>query len=282
LISDREKKRANVSEISGSAIDRLNTLGFKLDRHEIPSFISSSLNKDMLSALMRRTRTQRAASKTDQRALLLWEVAVLKTHEASKPLPQFAASKFGANELRQIAKMSSKSDGPSRAIRELRNKGISLVIMPSLPGTFLDGAVMVSPTGTPVIGLTFRHDRIDNFWFTLLHELAHIILHLGILVDTGSAFVDDMEIRSENVHEQEADALARESLIPKEILAQVIWSEISTDDDLVTVATRARVHLAVVAGRWQRDHQNYKKFSRLIDRTSVRSALNNDMPSQGD
>jgi HTH-type transcriptional regulator/antitoxin HigA len=271
-----------VSEISGSAIERLNTLGFKLDRHEISSFISSSLNKDMPSALMRRTRTQRAASKTDQRALLLWEVAVLKTHEAAKALPKFAASKFGANELRQIAKMSSKSDGPSRAARELRNKGISLVIMPSLPGTFLDGAVMVSSSGTPVIGLTFRHDRIDNFWFTLLHELAHIILHLGILLDTGSAFVDDMEIRSENVHEQEADALARESLIPKEIIAQVIWSETSTDDDLVTVATRARVHLAVVAGRWQRDHQNYKKFSRLIDRTSVRSALNNDMPSQGD
>jgi len=30
----------------------------------------------------------------------------------------------------------------------------------------------------PVIGLTLRYDRIDNFWFCLLHELAHVGLHL--------------------------------------------------------------------------------------------------------
>jgi HTH-type transcriptional regulator / antitoxin HigA len=45
------------------------------------------------------------------------------------------------------------------------------------------------------------------------------------------------------------------------------------DDDIITVSTRARVPVTVAAGRWQRDHQNYKKFSRLIDRTSVQSLL---------
>jgi HTH-type transcriptional regulator / antitoxin HigA len=105
-----------------------------------------------------------------------------------------------------------------------------------------------------------------------------LCLHYDILVDTHTAFVDDMEIRSDDTREQEADSLARESLIPANILQQVSWSSASSYDDLVIVSTRARVPLAVAAGRWQRDHQNYKKFSRLIDRSSVQALLVSDMP----
>jgi HTH-type transcriptional regulator/antitoxin HigA len=82
-----------------------------------------------------------------------------------------------------------------------------------------------------------------------------------------------MEIRSGDEQEREADALARDSLIPPGILSQIIWGPLTTHDDLITLATRARVHVSVIAGRWQRDHQNYKKFSRLIDRSSIRSML---------
>jgi IrrE N-terminal-like domain len=72
----------------------------------------------------------------------------------------------------------------------------------------LNGAAMVGPRGAPVDGLTLRHDRIDNFWFTLLHELCHLCLHYDVSVDTHVAFVDDMEIRSDDTRELEADALA--------------------------------------------------------------------------
>ena len=88
------------------------------------------------------------------------------------------------------------ADGPRRAFRKLEEYGISVVILPPLPGTFLDGAAMVGPAGSPVIGLTLRYDRVDGFWFTLLHELAHVALHYDQLLDHGNAFVDDLEIRS--------------------------------------------------------------------------------------
>lgn len=266
-------KSTTIDALSSPTIERLNELGFSVRRQEIPTFISASMHKSVPVALLRKTRTQRATSKTDQAALLLWQAAVLRRHEGSKPLEKFDQAKFTANELRQIGRMSSKLDGPRRAITELRNDGISVVLMPPLPKTFLDGAALVSQAGTPVVGLTLRNDRLDNFWFTLLHELAHISLHYNILVETHAAFVDDLELRSEDECERQADALARDSLIPQEILKQVEWSEVSNYDDLITVSTRARVHIAVVAGRWQRDHQNYKKFARLIDRTSVKAAI---------
>lgn len=269
----RPQKTDGVEEISGDALRRLNSLGFSLDRDEIPHFIPASLQKTAPSALLRKTRTQRAASKTDQGALVLWQAAVLQRAEALKLTTKFDHAEFSQASLRKLAKVSSKIDGIMRVRDNLSSLGIAVVVMPSLPGTFLDGAAMVTSTNSPVVGLTLRYDRADNFWFTLLHELSHICLHYEVLVDGHAAFVDDMEIVSDDVREQEADTLAQESLIPSSVLEQVVWSPDSSFDDITTVSARALVPVAVVAGRWQRDHQNYKKFSRLIDRSSVRSLL---------
>ncbi len=211
-------------EISGDALRRLNTLGFSLDRDEIPHFIPPSLQRTGPSALLRKIRTQRAASKTDQGALLLWQAAVLQRAEALKLTSTFDRFQFSQTSLRKLAKLSSKIDGIKRVLDNLSNLGIAVVVMPSLPGTFLDGAARVTSTNTLVVGLTLRYDRADNFWFTLLHELSHICLHYEILVEGRTAFVDDMEIVSDDVREQEADTLAQESLIPSSVLEQVVWS----------------------------------------------------------
>lgn len=48
-----------------------------------------------------------------------------------------------------------------------------------MKGTLLDGAALKDVDGQPIIGMTLRHDRLDNFWFTLLHELAHLWKHVG-------------------------------------------------------------------------------------------------------
>jgi HTH-type transcriptional regulator/antitoxin HigA len=267
-------KSGTVEDISRGTIDRLNRRGFNFDRVELPALISSSLTAaPPPTVLLRKTRTQRAALKMDQDALLIWQAAVLQKADSIYLANKFDAARFYAADLRQLAKTSAKTGAVRRAVEALTQHGIVLVVMESLPGIFLDGAAMVRADGTPVIGLTLRHSRIDNFWFTLLHEASHICLHYAFLIETRSAFVDDMDIVSEDVREQEADALARDSLIPPSFLEQVEWSDASSYEDLETLAARARVPLPVVAGRWQRDHQNYKKFARLIDRTSVRSSL---------
>lgn len=46
------------------------------------------------------------------------------------------------------------------------------------------------PNGSPVVALTLRYDRLDNFWFTLFHKLAHVALHLE--KDDVEAFFDDL------------------------------------------------------------------------------------------
>ena len=54
----------------------------------------------------------------------------------------------------------------------LAKDGIHLGCLEHLPRTHLDGAALQLADGTPVIGLTLRYDRLDNFWFCLLHELS--------------------------------------------------------------------------------------------------------------
>jgi len=270
LISKRSGE--SPKRVSNHAIHRLNSFGFNLARDEIASFVRTvETPMPPAVALHRRTRTQRAASKTDQAALLLWQAAVLrKSKESSTPTP-FDRTVLAMDELRKIARLSRKTNGPILALDALAHLGILAVVLPPLPGTFLDGAAMVDSEGTPVIGLTLRHDRVDSFWYTLFHELAHVARHYELLLDRGAAFIDDMEIQSGDSLEREADELARESLIPATILSGLPWNESTTQDDIIALANRARVHVAIAAGRWQRDRQNYKRFARLVERGTVRS-----------
>ncbi|HLZ00958.1 MAG TPA: ImmA/IrrE family metallo-endopeptidase [Bradyrhizobium sp.] len=272
LFSERPRN-IGIEHVSEPALDKLNALGFSLERNNLRSFIPSSLHQGAPLALLRKTRTQRTSSKTDQSALMLWQAAVLqKCEEATERMP-FDINELRATDFRRLARLSTHSDGPLRATKMLSGLGVCVTVLPPLPGTFLDGAAMVSAYGVPVIGLTLRFDRVDSFWFTLLHEVAHIALHYDFLMQNREPFIDDMEIRSDDMQEREADEFARKSLIPDHFLGQVEWSAASSHDDLVAVATRARVHVAIVAGRWQRDHQNYKKFSRLIERDTLRPML---------
>ena len=94
----------------------------------------------------------------------------------------------------KVARLSWSEDGPQLAQELLDKHGIPLVIERHLPRTYLDGVALRLGDERPVIGLTLRDDRIDNFWFGLLHVLAHVGRHM----DNGreEAFVDDCTLRN--------------------------------------------------------------------------------------
>ena len=97
--------------------------------------------------------------------------------------------------MRELAKCSIQDDGPSAACDFLAKHGIPLIIEPHLPHTYLDGAAILVFSDRPIIGMTLRHDsRLDNFWFTLMHELAHVALHSG---QENTEFIDDLDIEAD-------------------------------------------------------------------------------------
>lgn len=145
------------------------------------------------------------------------------------------------------------------------------IVEPHLPTTHLDGAVMLLPSGAPVVALTLRYDRLDNFWFTLCHELAHLALHLGH--DEWELFYDDLESQEENEVEGEADRWAAEALIPGTEWGSSGLAAGSSAADVISFAEKQRIHPAIPAGRIRRENKNYKIFQKIIGNGKVRELL---------
>jgi HTH-type transcriptional regulator / antitoxin HigA len=132
---------------------------------------------------------------------------------------------------------------------------------------------MCRKDGTPIIALTIRHDRIDNFWFTLLHEHCHVCCHLN---NDTRVILDDLEVRSstesEDDIEHQADMFAQNALLPPSVSARLRSTEL-TPDEVESIAAEAGVHPAIVAGLWQREHADYRRFSKMLGRGEVSAQL---------
>ena len=215
----------------------------------------------------------RANAKMDPYALKAWCWHVLAQANENPPKSEYKPETVTLDFLKAVGKLSRNEFGPLQAKQFLAENGISLVIAQHLPKTYLDGAALQLGGGQPVVGLTLRYDRIDNFWFCLLHELAHVGLHLN--ADDSQVFVDDMSLRNaigehEDVRENEADDLAEEALIPTDVWKSWIANNPPTGIAVLNLANALEIHPAIVAGRVRYERQNYRLLSHFVGTSQIR------------
>ena len=110
-----------------------------------------------------RKSTYRSARPMDKHALAAWSAYVVKKAGTIKNLPSFRQGTVHLEFMHTLAHLSVENHGPMLAADFLRKNGIALVIEPPFPKTYLDGATIIFDKKNPVIGLTIRHDRLDNF-----------------------------------------------------------------------------------------------------------------------
>jgi len=209
----------------------------------------------------------------DLYALEAWCWQVLATASDEMPEQDYQRHTITLDFLRQVAQLSWFEEGPRLARQFLSKHGIPLVVVPHLPRTYLDGAALRLKDGRPVIGLTLRYDRIDGFWFCLLHELAHVGLHMD---ESGSeAFVDDLNLRRAergraDHTEAQADEWAEEALVPKTAWESSSVRNQPTPMAVMSLANAPKVHPAIIAGRVRHDRQNYRLLSQFVGTGLVR------------
>lgn len=172
--------------------------------------------------------------------------------------------------LPDLVRLSIYHDGPKRARDLLSQKGIVLIPESQIPGLSIDGAAFLEG-GVPVIGLTIRKDSIDNFWFTLLHEIAHVILHYRTGLSTG--FFDQMEAASTDEQEAEADSFASNILIPEERWRRSTARIAKSPEVIEKFANELGIHPAIVFGRIRKERNNYAIFANKIGGNTVRIQL---------
>ena len=231
--------------------------------------------------LYRKNDSRRVNAKTDDYALRAWCWQVMAQARETDSVAEYHSDAVNPEFLRQVARMSVLEDGPVQAKEFLAQHGIGLEFVNHLPRTHLDGAALRLIDGRPVVGLTLRYDRIDYFWFTMLHELGHVGLHLGDCSgETG--FVDDHSLRGvesggNDTTEQEADELAQDALIPPEIWDHGAILENPGPMAVLQMAWESQVHPAIVAGRVRYEAGNYRLLSQFVGTGEVRRQFGYDL-----
>lgn len=152
----------------------------------------------------------------------------------------------------------------------LLKHGIILAYQESLPGMKLDGVSFLLDDKIPVIGMTLRYSRLDNFWFVLFHELSHIILHYEKL---KTPVLDDLDEESEEDIEMEANSLALSSLIPRPKWRSCNLHYNANEATLNAFAKEINIHPSIVAGRYQKEKNKYSVFADIVNSVNTREIL---------
>ena len=209
----------------------------------------------------------RGAKSSDEYALLAWQLRILE--RARERMTRRRVPEFEPDErwLPGLVALARRDDGVKQVPQFLEDRGVVLVIERHLPGTYLDGAAMLGEAERPVIGMTLRYDRLDNFWFVLFHELGHVFRHLR----RGMDFFDDDEATSSDKVEREADRFALMNLISDEEWGRCLSRFSATDEAVRRDAERLGVHASILAGRIRRELGDYTVLGKLLGQNMVRS-----------
>lgn len=222
------------------------------------------------SLSFKRTLSGDAYSPSTQYALYAWVSRVVQQARKKKnSLGIFDPNVLSASFLRDLAQLSWFEKGPLLAVEFLEKHGIAIIIEPSLKGTRIDGAALKDIDGQPIIGLSLRYDRLDNFWFTLLHEVAHIWKH----VHNEETFLDDLDASSDDKKESEANRLAREAFIPRAVWKRSDAYISPTKENIDILSRELKITPAIIAGRLRRELGNYRLFADLIGQGEVSRIL---------
>ncbi|MGH6858290.1 MAG: HigA family addiction module antitoxin [Methylocella sp.] len=143
----------------------------------------------------------------------------------------------------------------------LQKCGVKFILVEALPGSKIDG-VCVWLGGQPVIGMTLRMDRQDNFCFVLRHEIEHVLRRDGMEASFTPVdeFNGDYEWSDDLPDcEKIANEAAAEFCVPRTLLDSFIArkSPFISERDVLTFAARLEIHPAVVVGQIQNKTKKY-------------------------
>lgn len=186
-------------------------------------------------------------------------------------------SQFGARRaVEKLRELILSAEEIRKVPRVLAEAGIRFVIVESLPSAKIDGVCLWLDSSSPVIGMSCRYDRIDNFWFVLRHELEHVIRGHGmgtIIIDAeleGQKAGDGTDVTEE---ERVANAAAAEFCVPKKMMDAFIARKapVFADRDIRSLATALKIHPGLVAGQLRHRTGKFDRFGEHL--VKIRSVV---------
>ena len=182
----------------------------------------------------------------DEKNMLAW--SSIATHEAR----QQKVNKFYSENIEQLCIQLNEvffnnKNTLENTERVLNQFGIKFITIPKLEKTPIDGYSFWSGDN-PSIALTLRHNRIDDFAFTVMHEVGHIALHL--FNNRDAEFIDFYRDSHKDIAEKEADDFAKAKLISTKIWNEIIEKHTPLNEDkIIELSSSFSINPAILLGR---------------------------------
>jgi HTH-type transcriptional regulator/antitoxin HigA len=197
------------------------------------------------------------------------------------------ASKFSVQALESaLPRLQALLSAPEEARHVasiLGDCGVRLVAIEAIPGSKIDGACFWLSNSQPVIALSLRLDRIDNFWFVLRHEIEHV--RCGHGQERGYILDQDLDSTAADAtiadEERVANEAATEFCVSQAELSGFMArvGPFYAEDRVVLFAQRLRVHPGLVVGQLQRRLRRYDLFRK--HQVKVRSCVTSSALTDG-
>lgn len=185
---------------------------------------------------------------------------------------EIEAAPFSVHQLKNILPDLKRimAQKPNEFFDRIQNAGtkagVKIIFTPHLPKAPIQGATRWIKN-YPVIQLTDRYKRYDSFWFTLFHELGHIILH-----GKKEVFLEGVNYSDKDEEkEHEANTFAAEWLLSSEEEEIIIRRGEATPSEIKKWAKEFGTHHSVIIGRLQ--HRGYLSFAegnKLVENIDLR------------
>lgn len=197
-------------------------------------------------------------------AQLAWLFRVRQIAE-SIAAPAYAEKRLRACVL-ELSKLRADPEEVRHVPRLLNECGVRFVVVEALPKAKIDGVCFWLNATSPVIGISMQHDRIDNFWFAIRHEIEHVLRKHGR--EPGSECIDiDLSQASSEAPAEErvANDAAADFCVPTSSMVDFInrVQPYFYEQRVLAFASKMEVHPGIVVGQIQNYTKNYAFLKRL-------------------
>lgn len=278
-IEAKHKKQLEAIEVWNVAKDFIPTSFYKKEKilsgnplydNQIVRDIYGVANLDQLAVMKLQpiyTRFKKSTKlKTDVVNIMGWvKLVQYKAKEVIVPPFNQENQKQLISEVRAI--LLKNKEVLNKIQNKLHEYGIKLIYQTKGEKTPVDGVSFWSE-GNPAIGMTLRHNRLDNFAFTLFHELGHIYEHL---VNNNNAEFIDLDVKNEeeeytnSTEEKQANTFAQNGLINKDDWEQFKKNLYfnNNDESIIVFAKKIKINPCIVRGRVCFEINDYRSYTTI-------------------
>lgn len=198
---------------------------------------------------------------------LAWLFRVKQLASATQT-PRYSAKKL-LSAIDSLGRLTTEPEEIRHVPAILHSCGVRFVIVEPMPGSKIDGACFwLDDEATPVIGLTLRQDRIDNFWFVLRHEIEHVLREDGkdepVIDETDENGL--LTSSATEAAEEAANAAAADFCVPADEMVDFInrVHPMYSERKIIGFARRVQRHPGLVIGQIQNKTRRYDLLRKYL------------------